>query len=98
MGQYKECEIYYTFAEDSIDEHVFNLVTKKYKDVSTVIDGSPEEVDWNNVKFDEMELFSQAMINSLLDMKENDIVSKVRAEFEARKLQPEEVRSDFKID
>ena len=98
MGQYKECEIYYTFAEDSIDEHVFNLVTKKYKDVSTVIDGSPDEVDWNNVKFDEMELFSQAMINSLLNMKENDIVSKVRAEFEARKLQQEEVRSDFKID
>lgn len=61
IGQWADCDIYYTFAKKTIDERIFALIERKYNDVSVVIDGCKEDIDFNNINFDEMELFKDVL-------------------------------------
>lgn len=72
IGQWKDCDIYYTLAKKTIDEKILNLVERKYSDVSSAIDGYKDLIDFNNLDFSSLELASEALFNSIRNEEENE--------------------------
>lgn len=65
IGIYEEVEIYYTFAKGTIDDKIFRLVERKYNDVSVVIDGEKDIINFNETSLDELEAFRDAIAHDL---------------------------------
>jgi len=44
IGQTKNVNVYYTIVKESIDEHIFNMITDKTQDINTVLDEGKDGV------------------------------------------------------
>lgn len=69
-GTYISPQIYYTVADGSIDEKILRLIQSKYNDVSVVIDGEKDIIDFNEVSFDELELLAMELEEELINEKQ----------------------------
>lgn len=50
IGQVKSVNVHYTFCEDSVDEHLHDLLNDKLADINAVIDASNEVVEREDIK------------------------------------------------
>ena len=69
IGTYKNPHIYYTVADGSIDDKILALIQRKYNDVSIVIDGEKDIIDFNEVSFDDLELLAMELEEELTNEK-----------------------------
>jgi len=51
IGQTKNVKVYYTIVKDSIDEHIFNMIVGKTKDINSILDeGKEGVVHYDNIQ------------------------------------------------
>lgn len=50
IGQVRSVNVHYTFCEDSVDEHLHNLLNDKLSDINAVIDATNEVVEREDIK------------------------------------------------
>lgn len=70
IGQWVQCNIYYTFAKKTIDEKIFNLIERKYDDVSVVIDGEKEKINFEDINLSEIDMIATSIYEDAIKERE----------------------------
>lgn len=84
IGQYMPVDVYYTIAEDTIDEDIMRIIERKFSNVTHLIEGRSQNIDFNNIdssiiddlkdniiSFQEVTT-RQELLNLITDGKNND--------------------------
>jgi len=72
IGQWHPVDIYYTLSKGTIDEKLLDIIQRKYQDVSTLIEGQKEDIDLNDVDFDELDILYNTIQKEHEDFSENE--------------------------